>query len=194
MTTDFVRVPERAPRWAMPWPPIRSLEEVPDPLLAVYAWSPRRSRTALRGLVRLRTLILADPATPLADVLDEDVPTVCPDDRAESAARVLAEYNLLAVPVLDENRRLLGIVTVDDALAVLLPEVWQRRGARALLHDGPQALLALPAWPSARACWRRAPATTPAASPPTPRPAPPTATACCGPWCWSPSASASSRR
>jgi magnesium transporter len=62
--------------------------------------------------------------------MDEDVPTVGPDDRAESAARILAEYNLLAVPVLDETKRFLGIVTVDDALAVLLPEVWQRRGAR----------------------------------------------------------------
>ena len=81
--------------------------------------------------MRLRNLILADPATPLAEVMDEDVPTVGPDDRAEDAARVLAEYNLLAVPVLDEEtRKLIGIVTVDDALAVLLPEVWQRRGAR----------------------------------------------------------------
>ena len=62
--------------------------------------------------------------------MDEDVPTVAPDDRAENAARVLAEYNLLAVPVLDDAERLLGIVTVDDALAVLLPEIWQRRGAR----------------------------------------------------------------
>jgi len=44
---------------------------------------------------------------------------------------VLAEYNLLAVPVLDADKHLLGIVTVDDALAVLLPEIWQRRGARA---------------------------------------------------------------
>jgi Mg/Co/Ni transporter MgtE len=43
---------------------------------------------------------------------------------------VLAEYNLLAVPVLDDAGRMIGIVTVDDALAVLLPEVWQRRGAR----------------------------------------------------------------
>jgi Mg/Co/Ni transporter MgtE len=60
--------------------------------------------------------------------MDGDVPTVHPEDRAEEAARVLAEYNLLAVPVLDENRRLLGILTVDDALASLLPEVWQRRG------------------------------------------------------------------
>jgi Mg/Co/Ni transporter MgtE len=62
--------------------------------------------------------------------MDEDLPTVAPEDRAENAARILAEYNLLAVPVLDEERHLLGIVTVDDALAVLLPEIWQRRGGR----------------------------------------------------------------
>ena len=49
----------------------------------------------------------------------------------EDAARVLAEYNLLAVPVLDEAGRMIEIVTVDDALAVLLPEIWQRRGVRA---------------------------------------------------------------
>jgi Mg/Co/Ni transporter MgtE len=44
---------------------------------------------------------------------------------------VLAEYNLLAAPVLDDEGRLIAVVTVDDALAVLLPEVWQRRGVRA---------------------------------------------------------------
>ena len=126
MTRDLVRVTEDA-TVGDALRMIRSLEEVPDPLLAVYVVAVN-DPDALRGLVRLRTLILADPATPLADVLDEDAPTVSPDDRAESAARVLAEYNLLAVPVLDENRRLLGILTVDDALATLLPEVWQRRG------------------------------------------------------------------
>src|SRR5262249_50096756 len=83
---------------------------------------------SLRGIVRLRNLILADPAIPLADVMDEDMPTVGPQDRAEDAARVLAEYNLLAVPVLDDAGLMIGIVTVDDALAVLLPEIWQRRG------------------------------------------------------------------
>ena len=66
----------------------------------------------------------------MTEVMDEDLPTVTPEDKAENAAHVLAEYNLLAVPVLDEERRLLGIVTVDDALAVLLPEIWQRRGGR----------------------------------------------------------------
>ena len=126
MTRDLVRVTEDA-TVGDALRMLRSLEEVPDPLLAVYVVAVN-DPDDLRGLVRLRTLILADPATPLADVLDEDAPTVSPDDRAESAARVLAEYNLLAVPVLDDNRRLLGILTVDDALAALLPEVWQRRG------------------------------------------------------------------
>jgi len=129
MTTDFVRVPEGA-TVGDALAAIRSLDEVPDPLLAVYVVA-GGDPDALRGLVRLRNLIVAKAETPVLDVMDDDVPTVRPEDRAEDAARVLAEYNLLAVPVLGADRHLLGIVTVDDALAVLLPEIWQRRGARA---------------------------------------------------------------
>ncbi|HEX6949633.1 MAG TPA: CBS domain-containing protein [Nitrospira sp.] len=128
MTRDLVRVPAD---WTVgqALDEIREREDVPDPLLAVYVVD-AHDRDLLLGLVRLRNLILAHPATAIADVMDEDLPTVGPDDRAERAAQVLAEYNLLAVPVLDAGQRLLGILTVDDALAVLLPEVWQRRGAR----------------------------------------------------------------
>ncbi|KPV49141.1 hypothetical protein SE17_34295, partial [Kouleothrix aurantiaca] len=137
MTTDFVRVPlgtSVGEALAI----VRGLEEAPDPLLAIYiietlpdAPPDDDAPAFLHGIVRLRNLILADPATPLAELRDDDVPTVGPEDRAEDAARVLAEYNLLAVPVLDDDGRMIGIVTVDDALAVLLPEIWQRRGARA---------------------------------------------------------------
>jgi len=126
MTTDFVSVPAGS-TVGDTLTAVRSLEEVPDPLLAVYVVD---GAGALLGLVRLRMLILSDPATPVSEVLDGDLPTVLPEDQAEDAARVLAEYNLLAVPVLDPERRMLGVVTVDDALAVLLPEIWQRRGAR----------------------------------------------------------------
>jgi magnesium transporter len=129
MTTDFVTISAVA-TVGDALAALRSMEEVPDPLLALYVVAPD-DPDHLQGIVRLRSLILADPATPLADLMDEDVPTVGPNDQAEDAARVLAEYNLLAVPVLDdETRKLIGIVTVDDALAVLLPEVWQRRGSR----------------------------------------------------------------
>lgn len=129
MTTHFVTI-SAAATVGDALATLRTMEEVPDPLLAIYAVAPD-DPDHLQGIVRLRNLILAAPETPLAELMDEDVPTVGPNDRAEDAARVLAEYNLLAVPVLDdETRKLLGIVTVDDALAVLLPEVWQRRGAR----------------------------------------------------------------
>ena len=50
-----------------------------------------------------------------------------PDD---DAARVLGEYNLTAVPVIDDNGILVGAVNVDDALAELLPDIWHRRGSR----------------------------------------------------------------
>ena len=82
---------------------------------------------ALRGIVRLRSLIIANPETPLAEIMEDNLPTVSPDDRAEDATRVLAEYNLLAIPVLDDAQRMIGILTVDDAMAVLLPEIWQHR-------------------------------------------------------------------
>jgi magnesium transporter len=129
MTTDFVSVPAGA-TVGDALAAVRSLEEVPDPLLAVYVIDPDAPESLL-GLVRLRNLILADPSTPVAEVMDGDLPTVSPEDQADDAARVLAEYNLLAVPVLDGDGRMLGVLTVDDALAVLLPEIWQRRGARA---------------------------------------------------------------
>lgn len=125
MSTDYVSIPASA-TVGDALAAVRALEEVPDPLLAVYV----TGENALLGLVRLRNLIVADPATAVTEVMDGDLPTVHPEDRAEDAARVLAEYNLLAVPVLDKAGRMLGTVTVDDALAVLLPEIWQRRGAR----------------------------------------------------------------
>jgi magnesium transporter len=101
---------------------------VPDPLLAVYVV--RGDPQHLCGIVRLRQLITGEPEMLLEELMEVDIPSVRPDDRAEDAARLLAEYNLLAIPVIDADERFIGIVTVDDALAVLLPEIWQRRGAR----------------------------------------------------------------
>ncbi len=145
MTTDFVAVhADTTIEQAISL--LRSLEEVPDPLLAIYVVAdtpqgehlPGVAPTSLHlndeepryllGIVRLRSLILADPHSQARDLMEDTPPSVRPDDQAEEAARVLAEYNLLAVPVLDETGRMLGIVTVDDAMAVLLPEIWQRRG------------------------------------------------------------------
>ncbi len=76
----------------------------------------------LAGIVSLRTLILADPGARLDDIMDSDVLTVPAGADQEEVARILARYNLLAVPVVDEAHHLLGIVTVDDVVDVLEEE------------------------------------------------------------------------
>jgi Mg/Co/Ni transporter MgtE len=81
----------------------------------------------LVGVIALRSLILADPSAPLEEVMREDFQVAYPDDAARSVAQKIAEYNLLALPVLDEAGDILGIVTVDDAMELLLPKGWRHR-------------------------------------------------------------------
>jgi magnesium transporter len=74
--------------------------------------------------VSLRELLVADRSQTLAVVADRRPPlTVSPAADREDAARIISKYNLLALPVVDENRRMLGIVTVDDVIDTLIREV-----------------------------------------------------------------------
>ncbi|MBL8150147.1 MAG: magnesium transporter, partial [Blastocatellia bacterium] len=76
----------------------------------------------LLGAVSLRDLVVASPAKPVGAVMRKyPIYAHCLDDQ-EKVARLLAKYNLLAVPVVDDSRRVLGFVTVDDALDVLMVE------------------------------------------------------------------------
>ncbi len=76
----------------------------------------------LVGVVSLRDLIMSAPDTPVSEILDRDVITVGPDDDQEDVAETMTKYDLLALPVVDETGKLLGIVTVDDALEVMEEE------------------------------------------------------------------------
>lgn len=76
----------------------------------------------LIGVVPLRRLLTADPATPVWSIRDEDVMTVSPETDQEEVARVVAKYNLVAVPVVDQNRRLLGVISHDDVVDILREE------------------------------------------------------------------------
>jgi len=80
------------------------------------------SRRVLEGVVSLRDLIVSPPTTRVADILVKDVFTVGPDDDQEQVAELMSKYDLLAMPVVDEAGRLLGMVTVDDALDVMEQE------------------------------------------------------------------------
>jgi Mg/Co/Ni transporter MgtE len=84
------------------------------------------------GLVHIQRMLREPPHTLLGAVLDKDVEPLDPTDDLETVTRHLATYDLVAVPVTDENRSLLGVVSADDVLDHLLPDDWRdRRGAPA---------------------------------------------------------------
>jgi len=76
----------------------------------------------LAGVLSMRDLILARPAAPLARVMRRDPVCVGADDDRERVADVLVRHRYVALPVVDASRRLLGIVTVDDVIDVIVAE------------------------------------------------------------------------
>jgi magnesium transporter len=80
------------------------------------------SRNHLLGVVSLRQLLLNPPSTPLRKIMIGDVIKVTTDTDQEEVARLVATYNLLAVPVVDQENKLAGIITVDDIIDVMREE------------------------------------------------------------------------
>src|SRR5687767_10707271 len=80
------------------------------------------ARRHLVGVVSLRRLLLVPPATPLKRIMTTDLISVRADMDQEEVARLVASYNLLAIPVVDEENKLVGVITVDDVIDVIKDE------------------------------------------------------------------------
>jgi magnesium transporter len=80
------------------------------------------SRNHLLGVVSLRQLLLNSPSTPLRKIMISDIIKVMTGTDQEEVARIVATYNLLAVPVVDEENKMAGIITVDDIIDVMRAE------------------------------------------------------------------------
>jgi len=76
----------------------------------------------LEGVVSLRDLIVADPKTRIREIMNPDVVRVRTDTDQEEVARLMADYNFTVLPVVDEEGRLVGIVTIDDVVDVIQEE------------------------------------------------------------------------
>lgn len=87
----------------------------------------------LEGIVSLRDLLLADPGARISDVARPIQHVAHPLDNEREVAHTIADDDLLALPVVDDEGALLGIVTVDDAIDVILPTAWKKRIPR-LFH------------------------------------------------------------
>ncbi len=81
----------------------------------------------LRGMVSLRDLVMADPDEAVDEIMETELITVGPLVEQEQVARLVARYNLLEVPVVDEEGVIQGIVTVDDAIDAAIPTAWKKR-------------------------------------------------------------------
>nr|WP_314638611.1 CBS domain-containing protein [uncultured Olsenella sp.] len=98
---------------------LRGLDENFESVRYVYT---KDEEGRLAGAVSLNDLIVHGGQTVLSDIAESELVVASPDDDQEDVAKDIAKYNLLAMPVVDDARKLLGIVTVDDALDVMEEE------------------------------------------------------------------------
>jgi magnesium transporter len=117
MTTDYTWIyPHRTTEGT-----IRKIREIAPTSEFIYYLYVVDKDDMLLGTLSLRTLLLALPTAFIDRIMDTDVVSVHPDAPAVDVAATIAKYDLLAVPVVDDKGKMLGIVTVDDAIDAIMP-------------------------------------------------------------------------
>ena len=117
MTTEFFSLSEDATAQEA----IRRLQHATDAEMVFYIYVTDKEEH-LVGVLSLRQLLTVLPATPLKNIMTRDVMSVTVDMDQEEVARQVASYNLLAIPVVEKDGRLAGIITVDDVVDVIREE------------------------------------------------------------------------
>lgn len=117
MTTEFFSLSEDTTAQEA----IRRLQHATDAEMVFYIYVTDKE-DHLVGVLSLRQLLTVPPATPLKNIMARDVLSVSVDMDQEEVARQVARYNLLAIPVVEKDNTLVGIITVDDVVDVIREE------------------------------------------------------------------------
>jgi CBS domain-containing protein len=104
----------------------RLREQEPEAETVYYIYVVDRSER-LRGVFSLRDLLMTPPEKKVRDFMTGNPVSVRTDASEEEITEVIAKYNLLALPVVDEEGELHGIITIDDAIDLVLPLAWKKR-------------------------------------------------------------------
>ncbi len=120
MTTDFV-IAMTSESVSEALTTVKAQLLKPDLVYYIYIVDDAEDRN-LKGVISLRDLLLADPATLLSVHMQAVTQSVQPERHCKEVAQIMGEYNLLALPVTDQYGRMLGLVTADDVLDLMLPE------------------------------------------------------------------------
>ena len=123
MTTEFAAVlPDITVEEAITQ--LRETYREAEQIYYVYVTDPENH---LLGVFSLSDLILSMPMTKITDFMHSRVAFVQLEDTQEEVAQMISKYNLLAIPVVDKNHCLQGVVTADDALDKIIPTAWKKR-------------------------------------------------------------------
>jgi magnesium transporter len=132
MTTEFIDLKEFHSA-AQALDIVRRRARDTETIYSLYVTDASRHLT---GMLSLRDLVTADPPDRLGDVMTREVVHVTTDADQEEVARVIQRYDFLAVPVVDREDRLVGIVTVDDVIDVIQQEATRDLYAAGALQAG----------------------------------------------------------
>ncbi|MBN2293944.1 MAG: magnesium transporter [Pirellulales bacterium] len=142
MTTEFARLSEEMTTEQA----IEHIRRQAEELETVYYLYVLDDKDHLRGLISFRQLLMAKPGTKIADLMERDIVTVnVLDDREDVAAKV-DRYNILAIPVVDDEHRLVGIITHDDVIDVVREEATEDAYRMAAVEPLDEGYMESPFW------------------------------------------------
>lgn len=124
MGTEFLALPEDTSVAEALQHIRQATTKQPEALITIHCVGADGKLTGVLGLVQA---VQADPQRSLKEAADHHIVAASPEDDISAVVTRMADFNLLSLPVIDENGALLGVVTVDDALEVALPTHWANR-------------------------------------------------------------------
>ncbi|MDD4179321.1 MAG: CBS domain-containing protein, partial [Candidatus Margulisbacteria bacterium] len=123
MTTEFIALPQELTVEQV----INKLREAAPEAETIYYLYVIDDVGHLVGVLSLRKLIISPPQTPISEIMIKDSITVTPEMNQKEVSDVISKYNLLAVPVVDGENKIHGIITVDDVMDLILPPLSRRK-------------------------------------------------------------------
>lgn len=126
MTTEFAALSEELTAKEI----LTKFKEIAEEVESIYYIYALSKTGDLAGVISLRELLIADPDEKLKDFMNKDLITVDVMEEEHEVAKKIAKYNLIALPVVDDNNNIKGMVTIDDAIDIVLPTAWKKQVPR----------------------------------------------------------------
>ena len=123
MTTGFITVPPDLTAEQV----LQVIREQAEDVELIYYIYVTDAQEHLLGVFSLRELVMTRPGTVVSEFMEDRLATVQLENSQDDCAQLVAKYDLIAVPVVDKEKRLHGVVTADDALDKIIPTAWKKR-------------------------------------------------------------------